>query len=257
MGIELKPRSVEPPALRRWLIEGCKLIVRNPLPWALFLVLCGVAVPYLAISMVGLSFFSVFAYLLLIAAAHRVDEAGRSSVGTALRRAVPVALAYAGVVALVFAVVGAAAGKAGEYWYAPERVSHSVKDIYSLSYQAFQGFGFALFIASIVTQWLPGTSPFAYHLMALAGSEWTTALRLSDEAQRLNDPAVRYLMRLPWVLVVPAALFPISPLALPLACLWAAVSYAAYRDIFLGIAEKHAVESRSKSAVSASSAQST
>lgn len=245
MGITFQPRRVERPALRRWLIEGGRLLARHPGIWLLSSLLSGGATLAAATSVIGTLFITVVSYLLFIAVPHGLDSSrpGAPGLGPTVRTSLPVALFYAGAMACGFGALSIVMGLHvfDDPWvalYDPTRTfGLPAPSVFGISLRVFATFMVALVLGAYFVQWFPGSSPFAYHLMALNGSDRPTAVALSDEAVRLNRLPVYLLAGVPFgiTVVIFVVALPVAPLA---ACYCAAVSYAAYRDIFLGIAHR-------------------
>lgn len=245
-----EPRQAQPGAIFRWTRQAASLVARGFSFWvglaALFCVwmFLGQRLPLLD-GMLALSAF--FASVLI--AAH-VDRAGRSSAGALLamlRAHARQILLFASIIAVAGAVIWMLLLSRPDvpWWNAFYSERHVVLELDANLYAALrQIFVYSAYALGLLYFGLniPGlTSFFQFPCATLLGLSFRDAYRLSANGQLLNLPSILSVgllfVTLPilCVLVLP----PLVPL---LYCYLGALSYVAFREIFLGITENQAPE---------------
>ncbi len=241
----IEPRQAEPGAVMRWSRQSCALIRRGAAFWlGITLAFCvwmflGQRLPIVDGALALIAFFSS---VVIAARLDRPQGATLTEVIAALAEHARTILLFAGLIAiagsLIWMLILARPGV--PWWNAlySERniVAELSTDPFTALRQLFVYSAYALGLIYFALN-IPGlTSLFQFPLHALLGAPWRTAYRLSAAAQVKNLAAILGLGILFIVLPVVFVLT-LPPLVPLLYCFFGALSYVAFREIFLGIGE--------------------
>lgn len=239
----IEPRQVEPGAVWRWTRQALSLIARGWIWWfGLALLGClGIFLGNRFPIFEGMLALATFFASILVAA--RLDRAQRASFGeilAMLMTQLPRILTFAGLIAVAGAIIWMLLLSRPDvaWWHAIYSERNALpmlsEDWMLAARQVFVYSAYALGLSYFGLN-IPGlTAFFQFPASSLLGIGWRDAYRLSAQGQVKNLPAMLGIGLL--FVVLPA----VSALALPelvplLYCFFGALSYVAFRDIFLGI----------------------
>jgi hypothetical protein len=245
----IEPRQADPGALQRWSGQAVQLIRRGLGFWAgMMLLVCLAIFAGQRLPLVAgvLALTAYFGSIVIAARLDRPEPATLTDVMEAMRvhgrSIMAFAAVIAGVGALVWSLFLARPGVA--WWsvfYTERNVVAALSENWFLSLrQIFAYSAYALGLCYFGLN-IPGvTSFFQFPCVALLGVPYREAYRLSAAAQ-MKNLAPMLAVGLAFV-VLPFACAMALPPAVPLLyCFLGALSYVAFRDIFLDIRDNQAV----------------
>ena len=241
----IEPKLVEAGAIRRWSRQALQLLRRGFSAWAaITMLLClwmflGHRIPILDSTLALTAFFGG---IVVAARIDRATGATFSDVLAALRERWRPIIGFAVTISCVGALIWMLLlARPGAPWWTPFYSDRHVIDVLSndwflASRQIFVFAAYALGLSYFGLN-IPGvTSFFQFPLTAILGLPWREAQRLSAAGQ-IRNLAVMLGIGLLFVLLPVLIVLLLPPLVPLLYCYLAALSYVAFRDIFLGIAE--------------------
>jgi len=247
----LEPRQAAPGALRRWVCLALQLLWRGAGVWlALGLLMClwifvGHRLPLLS-AMLALS--ALLGSILIAAQVDRSPRVRLADTLTMLRVHAPLMLRFSALITIAGAIIWVVLlAKPGVAWWNIFYTSRNAVDVLSPDgfvalRQIFVYSAFALGLCYFGLN-IPGlTSIFQFPCMTLLGLPYRDALRLGAAGQIRNLNAVLAIGAL--FVVLPVLFGLLLPVLVPvLYCFFGALTYVAFREIFLGVSENRPRES--------------
>jgi len=245
----IEPRQADPGALRRWSLQAAQLIGRGLGFWVGLMLLCCLAIfagQRLPLVSGVLSLTAFFASVTVAARLDQPQPATLSDVIEAVQAQGRSIVAFSALIAAVGALVWALLlARPGVGWwnlfYTERNIVVALSENWFMSLrQIFVYSAYALGLAYFGLN-IPGvTSFFQFPCVALLGLPFREAYRLSAAAQMRNLVPM-LAIALSFVLLPGLCILGLPPAVPLLYCFLGALTYVAFREIFLGVRENQPV----------------